>query len=1607
MVFEGRVAEMLQNQASRFLRGFTSDQLKLGLVTGRLELRNLALNPEPFDALLLESEVPLIMKAGFLTSAVAQLSLLQGELELTIDGLLLVLGPACRWLTRAEVFTHRVNEIQRLEFVHMRSQCQRRTLEREMFRQLFSDYLSRLKITIRNVHLRIEIEGELSPCGAGPDGVFGMVMGLCEITPVKSAVVTSDKDKEGSIELLLAERLDTKGFSLYHEMSTNARMLVSWDVYHSTRNDALGVFEKIKQDQFVQLMHASQRQHASVPVSEQLMPLTSFSASIELSSQPVRDGFTVDSCLTMEITVHLEAPSRLRFSLHTLKHLQWFITRTLDFQIWQFLHPVNDRPDKASKWWHTLRTFVALKRRIHSNVYILREAIAMRIHCKEYVKLYKKKFNGPTSIVVWRKSMPPLTNGDAVRLSDIELIYPADKVVNFRLMAHAELKTEMALNSFLNSEDVADSGDRFGGSNPYRRVARELTHLEQLHLHGQHGYGVNIYRGLPPPPSSLKIRIDVQAPKGLWWVCSLSGGSPPTASRGNSIDSNSWAVALDCAAQPIRLLLVDSLTDASVFATVEVPAAPQGQRPISLLLGRTASAFAAGSPGRNQSGGFVTSGGSALQEWCSVFELHGTVHCCSQLKTVLTSSPNSPWDIFLHVSCGEVVDSNSPQAATGFSRMQPIAAVASDANRNSRICLRVPLVMPSGQPGPLTEMLGQFIASTRSPQGGMTRCGPSHSFISWVARHISVTYNIAIFRIHARLPPLLIDSGHPTSEPVRLPRFDGACHLEHGGLVDGFVIGLHNLRNFVVSLASAGHSERERGEKGGVNHHRSSGSIPWSLLPLQHAPPVALLLSAMLTAVAVVLCSHIQAARGQRTAPTAPQLANALSDLLTRHKLVRIFNGGKQSTSSDQDSPASAVTLCMVLLMVLISRRTLWDHRDSKLNSQTAPSSGEGTDLRGSVAKLQGLFASVFHSLLVMGFPLHPRCLPIAAWAGAVEVLEAASSAMPAGVSWPPPGLLIWAGRGTFVNLQTRQDEVVKWLLCQKARIDEIDKTGKSFLDWACWGGNEEMVSLALRSGLLPSITSRVNGPAQDSPSAMPVPTAPSPLSLAVASRNARVVSMLLRAAGDPHAPIRGGSAGPLLLAVRNCEYEIGCTLLRDAPYVAVDAALGANFQTVGTKGDFAENMSSAGCNVRATIAIVESLRRFAGSLSRRSAEDLGHSGIRVHSPGPHPDEGLYSTGQLPFSDILHPLMVQLPLPIHKVGHELRPQHPPHRWLRRNTPTPWAAAQLFVECCIHKSFRPDPAVISRLSPDARKLMQHLFGPELASLPASDPPTSPLTTPSLDVNAENGATGWFGAVLSPDDRRISASPNRRKNGEEELSAAISFAKEIRQLRARPHASEDVPPIDIASALGAAVPPLTAKDSSGKRRRDSRRLQAPPGEPTVWLAVSLGGTIPAVGPLPVDSIFLESTQISWNLRNVVSSDGGSTSTVSMPLKELGALRAFEQSNYDGTGTSGTRHVAEIRVENDGDATGLVERLMLASGKSDKGALIRSNGYTNGTQTRHTACVIFARHEDVDQFVGAFNTHRQMLEVSSHDSIDNGQLKASNAEVDSYLKGGPWDT
>merc|ERR1740122_912013 len=111
------------------------------------------------------------------------------------------------------------------------------------------------------------------------------------------------------------------------------------------------------------------------------MPSTTISIAVDLRTQPVRDGYQVDNCLAMDVTMRLlGGPSRLNISSTMLEHFAWIVQRTVDFQLWQFLHPITDllpQPSRALSRWALVRSFISLKRRIHTNKYVLREAIAM------------------------------------------------------------------------------------------------------------------------------------------------------------------------------------------------------------------------------------------------------------------------------------------------------------------------------------------------------------------------------------------------------------------------------------------------------------------------------------------------------------------------------------------------------------------------------------------------------------------------------------------------------------------------------------------------------------------------------------------------------------------------------------------------------------------------------------------------------------------------------------------------------------------------------------------------------------------------------------------------------------------------------------------------------------------------------------------------------------------------------------------------------------------------------------------------------------------------------------------------------------------------------
>lgn len=1274
MVLESRLAELLQGQAKKFISGFNAEHLNLGLLSGFLELRNLALNPEPFDELFLGSDLPFVVKGGTLSSAMLQLSLMQGELEILVDGLTLVMAPACKWLTREEVYLHRSNEMERLEFVHMRSQSQRRSLEREMFRKLFSDYLSRIKITVKNVHLRLEVDELTCSSSTSPGGLplaVGWVINSCDVSPVPGS---SDGSKNNESELLLAEQVQLKGLLLYQEVGS--KPLVPWTLYQSTRACELGIFQKISQEEFLQSMDRIRQAHLSVPSSQMLLPSTDVSINVDLKSQSLFTDCHVENCLTLEVVICLQNPSRLRVTAGIVEGMRWLVRRALDFQMWPFLHALHGKPANGKGRWHILRSFIHLKRRIQGNAYNLNDAIRMRMNCKEYIRLYKKKFNGPQSSFHWRRSLPPLTAEDATRLGLIELSYPADKLVNFRMMAQTEMKTETSINSF-SEEGFLGEMKRSPRSQVWQ--VRELTPMEQLHLHGQHGFGTNIFRGLPPPPSNLKVRIDIVAPLGLWWVCKL----------GHAAETGSWAVALDSGTQPVRLLLVDSISDNSVFATLEVPRGPSVQS-VSLLLARTEAAFQKGAPPASEVRG-VRGGGSGAEEWCSMIEFDGDICCWGQVKTVPMTASHSPWDLFGSFTCGSASSKSREERSFGrvtpldeliaerFPRMRRPTSEKGAAASSPSLRMNLPLRMPGGQEGPFVALLRWCLStpvSQSSPQ----------SILACLAALVRSGYALAALRLHVSLPPVFlqgVESARVFSDvPLRLPPFDAACHFENGGLVDGFVVGLHNLYNFANLVAAMPDVKRPKAANSvpTSNARRQMTNVtPLSLQPLEQAPPLLLTLGAFLAASAIVL------AGGRRPATNSENLGEGdeLTKMAEKHGLLGVV----KATGSD---PAAGITLIPTLLAVVLGRRALYERLRAEPGCTEDPQ------------EVFQFFAATLHVLLAMGFPLHRCALPLAAWVGSVELVQVLSRRCKdfAGnnVGGGPLQMLIsWAARGIYCNPCTSaQVEVLKWLMHRKANPSQRDSTGRSVLDWTCWAGCDEFASVLLRRSRRPMDVQM-------------------PLLLATASRSLRLVKILLDVSGDPHSgpssDAVSASCGALMLAVRCSEFELATQILQSAAFVNVDVAL-ADGRRSSMPRFAGDEDKGAGAATRATILLVESFRRFASGLQRLSVEEVSVAGLRQHVPGAHPDENLYATSIMPLGDVLHPLAAQLTSPMHWVPLDLRPGCTPMQWIRRGL-NPWTPARLMVECLLQRGFKPDEAFLSKvnlaLPPEVQSLTRRLAG----------------------------------------------------------------------------------------------------------------------------------------------------------------------------------------------------------------------------------------------------------------------------------------------------------
>jgi len=62
-----RVYNALKDKLSEFLYGFTEDKIEIGLLSGRIELKNLIVKPKKVNEIFEKGNIPISMKAGLIS----------------------------------------------------------------------------------------------------------------------------------------------------------------------------------------------------------------------------------------------------------------------------------------------------------------------------------------------------------------------------------------------------------------------------------------------------------------------------------------------------------------------------------------------------------------------------------------------------------------------------------------------------------------------------------------------------------------------------------------------------------------------------------------------------------------------------------------------------------------------------------------------------------------------------------------------------------------------------------------------------------------------------------------------------------------------------------------------------------------------------------------------------------------------------------------------------------------------------------------------------------------------------------------------------------------------------------------------------------------------------------------------------------------------------------------------------------------------------------------------------------------------------------------------------------------------------------------------------
>lgn len=203
--------------------------------------------------------------------------------------------------------------------------------------------------------------------------------------------------------------------------------------------------------------------------------------------------------------------------------------------------------------------------------------------------------------------------------------------------------------------------------------------------------------------------------------------------------------------------------------------------------------------------------------------------------------------------------------------------------------------------------------------------------------------------------------------------------------------------------------------------------------------------------------------------------------------------------------------------------------------------------------------------------------------------------------------------------------------------------------------------------------------------------------------------------------------------------------------------------------------------------------------------------------------------------------------------------------------------------------------------------------------------------------------------------------------------------------------------------------------------------------MWLAVASGDHRFAVSPLGLETLQVDSVSVAWTLHGLQgpspsSCSGQAQAKNAVSLRHVSRFRQFEVSGSAGrdtgvyapdapraAGASSYRHVVQLSLAQEADASSLAAELVFASAKTECGSYGQTHQpkrvqlSSSGTAGRQDVSFLFADGEHAARFASSLHAGLKNYDASkAEEAIGDSAalLSLSPKEPPACLRGGPWD-